>query len=294
MGRNYYTFLIFPGAHGNLRQIQLPPYVVQIILGFAIAGMMTLGALANSYARMLLKVSDYNTLRTEREALKTHCHSLERVVTRTDDELKSLQSLAAEVALTYSFTGGGRPHLPSNVLMVADRGYASEGADYHASLYAFNMMKDRPVLASYTSSASSLFLEKGYEDSATPSIWPVRGIITAGFGQRMDPFTGEGAFHTGVDIAAPAGTPIRAAADGILFHAGLDSGYGNEALIDHGYGLTTKYGHLRTLSVVVGQEVRRGQIIGTVGMTGRATGPHLHYEVLVGSTPVNPAEYLHH
>jgi len=109
----------------------------------------------------------------------------------------------------------------------------------------------------------------------------------------MDPFTGEGAFHTGVDIAVPAGTPIRAAADGILFHAGPDASYGNEALIDHGYGLTTKYGHLKALSVVVGQEVRRGQIIGTVGMTGRTTGPHLHYEVLVGGTPVNPVEYLH-
>jgi murein DD-endopeptidase MepM/ murein hydrolase activator NlpD len=108
----------------------------------------------------------------------------------------------------------------------------------------------------------------------------------------MDPFTGEGNFHNGVDIAAPAGTLVRAAADGILFHAGPDAGYGNEALIDHGYGLTTKYGHLRNLSVFVGQEVSRGQIIGTVGMTGRTTGPHLHYEVLVGGIPVNPVNYL--
>ena len=268
MDRKYYTFLIFPGAHGKLRKIHLPPYVVQLILGFAIAGVVTVGALANSYARMLLKVSDYNTLRTEREALKTHCHSLEGAVTRTNEELMSLQSLAAEVALAYSFTEGGRRRLPADVQMVANRGHASLGADYGASLYAFKMMKVRPVLASYPSDAPSPFREKVYEDSATPSIWPVRGIITAGFGQRMDPFTGEGAFHTGVDIAAPVGTPIRAAADGILFYAGPDAGYGNEALIDHGYGLTTKYGHLSTLSVVVGQEVRRGQIIGAVGMTG--------------------------
>ncbi len=292
MDRKYYTFLIFPGAHGELRKIHLPSFVVQLILGFAIAGVVTVGALANSYARMLLKVSNYNTLRAEREALKTHCHSLEDVVMRTNEELMSLQSLAAEVALVYSFTEGGRRRLPADVLMVANRGHASLGADYGASLYAFNMMKVRPLLASYPSDASSPFREKVYEDSATPSIWPVQGIITAGFGQRMDPFTGEGAFHTGVDIAAPVGTPVRAAADGILFHAGPDAAYGNEALIDHGYGLTTKYGHLSTLSVVVGQEVRRGQIIGTVGMTGRTTGPHLHYEVLVHGTPVNPARYL--
>jgi len=293
MARQYYTFLIFPGTHGKLRKIQLPSYFVQLILGFALAGVMTVGVLANSYAHMLLKISDFNTLRTEREALKTHCHNLESVVTQTHEELMSLQSLATEVAMAYSFTGGGHPRLPADVLKVANRGYASLGADYGASLHAFNMMEGRLLLASYPLDVSSPFHAKVYEDSATPSIWPVRGVITAGFGQRMDPFTGEGAFHTGVDIAAPVGTPIRAVADGILFHAGPDSSYGNEALIDHGYGLTTKYGHLSTLAVVVGQEVSRGQIIGTVGMTGRATGPHLHYEVLVGGTPVNPVTYLH-
>jgi Peptidase family M23 len=278
MSRQYYTFLIFPGAHGKLRRIQLPSYIVQLVLGFAIAGVITMGALANSYARMLLKVCDYNTLRTDRESLKTHCRNLESVVTMTHGELLSLQSLATEVALAYRFADRGPKDVSADVLMVANLGHAASGADFGASLDAFNMMRVRPVLASFSSSASSPLREKLYEDYATPSIWPVRGIVTAGFGQRMDPFTGEGNFHNGVDIAAPAGTLVRAAADGILFHAGPDSGYGNEALIDHGYGLTTKYGHLRSLSVVVGQEVTRGQIIGTVGMTGRATGPHLHYE----------------
>ena len=292
MDRHYYTFLIFPGAHGKLRRIQLPAYFAQLILGFAVAGVITVGALANSYARMLMKVCDYNTLRTEREALKTHCHNLESVVTMTQGELMSLQSLATEVALAYRFNDRGSQNVPADVLMVANLGHTSRGADFGASLDAFNMMKVRPVLASFSSSASNPLREKVYEDSVTPSIWPVRGTITAGFGQRMDPFTGEGNFHNGVDIAAPVGTLVRAAADGILFHAGPDSGYGNEALIDHGYGLTTKYGHLRNLTVVVGQEVSQGQVIGTVGMTGRTTGPHLHYEVLVGGIPVNPANYL--
>jgi murein DD-endopeptidase MepM/ murein hydrolase activator NlpD len=293
MSRQYYTFLIFPGAHGKLRRIQLPSYFVQLVLGFAVAGVLTLGALANSYAHMLLKICDYNNLRSEREALKTHCHNLESVVTMTHGELLSLQSLATEVALAYGFSDRGRHGLPADVLMVANLGHASRRADFGASLDAFNMMRVRPVLASFSSAASSTLRGRLYEDHVTPSIWPVRGTVTAGFGQRMDPFTGEGNFHNGVDIAAPAGTLVRAAADGILFHAGPDAGYGNEALIDHGYGLTTKYGHLKNLKVFVGQEVSRGQIIGTVGMTGRATGPHLHYEVLVGGIPVNPANYLH-
>jgi murein DD-endopeptidase MepM/ murein hydrolase activator NlpD len=121
----------------------------------------------------------------------------------------------------------------------------------------------------------------------------VRGQITAGFGQRLDPFTGEGAFHSGVDIAAPNGTKVEASADGIVLQAGPNSGYGDEILIDHGFGLTTKYGHLSKILVVMGQEVKRGQTIGAVGMTGRATGCHLHYEVLVSETPVNPMRYLH-
>ena len=292
MDRKYYTFLIFPGAHGKLRKIQLPPYIVQLILGCSVAGLMTLGALANSYAHMLMKVSDYNTMRIEREVLKTQYHSLEGVVSRTNVELGSLQSLAAEVALAYSFTEGGRPGLPGGVLLMANRGHVALGGDYDASLHVFKLMKATPLLASSAVAAASPFVPPAFESTSIPSIWPVHGMISAGFGQRMDPFTGEGAFHTGVDIAAPAGTAIIAAADGIVFHAGPDSGYGNEILIDHGYGLTTKYGHLSKISVVVGQEVSQGEIVGAVGMTGWATGPHLHYEVLVGGTPVNPAPYL--
>ena len=292
MDRTYYTLLIFPGAHGKLRRIHLSANVLQITLAFTIAGVVAAGALANTYARMLLKISNYNTLRAECGALKTYCRTLEGAVTRSNEELGSLQSLAAEVAVAYSFSEGRRPRFPPDVLRVARLGIAGLGANYNASRYAFNLMKVRPVLASYLSDAPSPFRENVYEDSATPSIWPVRGEITAGFGQRMDPFTGEGAFHRGVDIGAAAGTAVRAAADGILFHAGPDAGYGNEALIDHGDGVNTKYGHLRTLCVVVGETVSRGQVIGTVGMTGRATGPHLHYEVLVHDTPVNPVAYL--
>ena len=125
-----------------------------------------------------------------------------------------------------------------------------------------------------------------------PSIWPLRGRITAGFGQRLDPFSGEGAFHSGVDICAPFGTRVEAGGDGIVLHAGWDSGYGNEIIVDHGYSMTTKYGHLSKIFVVVGQEVKRGEVIGAVGMTGKTTGPHLHYEVMVNNTPVNPMRYL--
>ena len=120
------------------------------------------------------------------------------------------------------------------------------------------------------------------------------GPITSGFGQREDPVTGngEGEFHTGVDISAPIGTPIRATADGIVITAGMENGYGREVIIDHGHGLKTCYGHMSGFNVIAGQTVIRGQIIGFVGHSGRTTGNHLHYEVRIRNTPVNPHKYL--
>ncbi len=293
MERKFYTFLIFPGAHGKLHKIRLPFYVVHMVLALSVVGVITMGALANSYARMLLKVSNYNSLRTEREALKTQYRTLEGVVTQTNAKLGSLQSLAAEVALSYGFGEPRRPRFPLAVLSLATQRNSTVDSTFQASLYAFNLMKATATSASAIEQLTqSLLTDPRFDRSTIPTIWPVRGRVTAGFGQRMDPLSGEGAFHAGLDISAPYGSAVDAAADGIVFHAGLDSGYGNAVLIDHGYGIHTKYGHLSRISVVVGQEVKRGQLIGAVGATGRTTGPHLHYEVRVNETPVNPSRYL--
>ncbi len=292
MERKFYTFLIFPGAHGKLHKIQLPFYVVHLVLALSAVGIMTVAALANSYTRMLLKVSNYNSLRTEREALKTQYRSLENTVTQTNAKLDSLQSLAAEVALTYGFGSALRPRFPQAVLALATRTNSTLESSYRASLYAFNLMKNTALNSAGDPMALTLMADPSFDRPTVPSIWPVRGFITAGFGQRMDPFSGEGAFHRGLDISAPYGTRVESAADGMVFYAGSDQGYGNEVLIDHGYGIKTKYGHLSKIYVVAGQQVTRGEVIAAVGMTGKTTGPHLHYEVLVQETPVNPAKYL--
>jgi murein DD-endopeptidase MepM/ murein hydrolase activator NlpD len=132
------------------------------------------------------------------------------------------------------------------------------------------------------------------ESLDAPSLWPVMGPITSGFGEREDPIlgNGEGEFHTGIDIGAPDGTPVRATADGIVISAGLGNGYGREITIDHGHGLKTLYGHLSGFNCMEGQQVLRGQVIGYVGHTGRTTGRNLHYEVRIQNTPVNPHKYL--
>jgi murein DD-endopeptidase MepM/ murein hydrolase activator NlpD len=125
-----------------------------------------------------------------------------------------------------------------------------------------------------------------------PTLWPLQGRVTSSFGERQDPINGEGAFHSGIDISAPYGTPVRAAADGEVTGAAMGAGYGREVELDHGHDVMTVYGHLSEIAVMPGQHVTRGQVIGYVGQSGRATGPHLHYEVRVHKVPVNPHKYL--
>lgn len=128
--------------------------------------------------------------------------------------------------------------------------------------------------------------------SATPSVWPVAGILTSGFGSRRDPLTGVPALHSGVDISAPPGRPVAAAASGIVVKTEQFGGLGRAIYIAHGFGRTTVYGHLSRVLVVPGQRVERGATVGLVGNTGRSTGYHLHYEVQVDGKPVNPLPYL--
>jgi murein DD-endopeptidase MepM/ murein hydrolase activator NlpD len=131
------------------------------------------------------------------------------------------------------------------------------------------------------------------ERATVPSLWPVAGTLESGFGGRRNPFGGSSLeFHSGQDIEAPSGTPIAAAASGTVTYAGWMNGYGNLVIVDHGGGLTTRYGHQSRIEVKVGQSVTRGQLLGLVGSTGRSTGPHLHYEVRINDHPVDPRQYL--
>jgi len=127
---------------------------------------------------------------------------------------------------------------------------------------------------------------------STPSVWPTRGWVTSGFGYRKSPFTGLREKHEGWDIGARTGSAVRATADGMITVAGRERGYGKLIEIDHGYGVVTRYGHNSKNLIKVGNEVKRGQIVALVGNTGRSTGPHLHYEVLVNGVPANPKNYI--
>ncbi|MDT4897337.1 MAG: hypothetical protein QOH25_2414 [Acidobacteriota bacterium] len=141
--------------------------------------------------------------------------------------------------------------------------------------------------------ARKLGARKSAVPSNVPSIWPVVGPLRSGVGIRSNPFGGSSLeTHKGQDISAPKGTPVKAAADGSVVIAGWLKGYGWVVYIDHGNGISTRYGHLSRIDVAVGQMLKQGEQLGLVGSTGRSTGPHLHYEVRINGQPTSPLQYL--
>jgi len=128
--------------------------------------------------------------------------------------------------------------------------------------------------------------------ASTPSIWPARGWVTSDFGTRLDPYTGKRTMHRGVDIANQPGVPVIAPAKAVVTFASVSGGFGKMLVLDHGYGIRTRYGHLNEFKVAVGDHIERGEIIGTIGNSGRSTGPHLHYEVEVNGICENPKSYM--
>lgn len=128
--------------------------------------------------------------------------------------------------------------------------------------------------------------------ASTPSIWPTRGWVTSDFGTRLDPYSAERKMHQGMDIATPHGQPVATPSDGTVVFIGTEGGYGKVLVVDHGYGVKTRYGHLSEIHVRLGQRVNRGDKVASVGNTGRSTGPHLHYEVRVNGISENPRKFI--
>ena len=149
-----------------------------------------------------------------------------------------------------------------------------------------------PAGSGFASLVSSLSAPAASAAGASPMQWPVQGQVTSGFGERKNPLGPGEDFHPGLDIAADTGAPIAAAAAGRVISAGPDGGYGNLIVLDNGGGITTRYAHCSQIYARVGEAVNAGETIGAVGSTGASTGPHLHFEVRVGTQPVDPARYL--
>src|SRR5579862_1679842 len=289
-GRSY-TFFIASSASGGMRRVSVPFYVLHMLTILAVVGGITVAAAVGSYSRMLWKATSYNSLRRDQDNLKQRYVALQTQVKDTNQRLDSLQSLAGEVAMAY---GISRFHQSAFGLTDSDSASpeATEVA-FQQSVDEFSYLeKNASVVSTLGAQQRMLPADQLSTLGIVPSLWPVVGEITGHFGERLDPFSGEGAFHSGLDIASHYGDEIRATADGDVTQAGLCAGYGRLIVIDHGFGVSTWYGHLSGFNVQVGMHVKRGDVIGYEGNSGRSTGPHLHYEVRINNTPVDPWRFL--
>lgn len=291
MKSKHYTFFVASSRSGAMRRMRIPAYALHVMAVFAVVGGITVLAAVGSYSRMLWKATSYNSLRRDQDNLKQQYEALQTQVKDTNQRLDSLQSLAGEVAMAYGIT---RFRQTPFGLSDADSTVAAQDDDsYQASLDEFSYLQ-KNVTAVAMSAGGTRLLPANQLSSLgiVPTLWPVVGEITGHFGERMDPFSGEGAFHAGLDIASHYGDAIHATGDGVVIEADERSGYGRFVVIDHGFGVSTCYGHLSAFNVQVGMHVRAGDVIGFEGQSGRSTGPHLHYEVRIYNTPVNPWRYL--
>jgi murein DD-endopeptidase MepM/ murein hydrolase activator NlpD len=303
--KRYYILFVSRDEDGRVRKIPLPLHYAYGFVAAALVGAFTIVGLAGSYSRMLLKTENFNQVRAEREALRKDYKQMAQVAHDRGVQVASLGALASEVTALYGLKQNkmisARPKAAASAaaaptpqsLALTDEVNQQQVKQSIDQFYALRAQ----ALSGRISRALEGGLAPGFDGDWTvladaPSIWPVEGRLGSSFGEREDPFNGEGKFHTGVDIEAPYGTPVRAAADGEATGQEMGAGYGRQVVLDHGHDVLTVYGHLSSVAVFAGQHVIRGQVIGYVGQSGHATGPHLHYEVRVHNVPVNPHKYL--
>jgi murein DD-endopeptidase MepM/ murein hydrolase activator NlpD len=284
MPRQRHTVIFVPHARAKLRKWQ----ITNVAIGSVLAGFILLTAaacwLAWSHFNTSVSPAEMSRLRAENAQLRrvnqsfdSNIKSLQSKLTTSEDRTRQLAIMAGLESLGSGAevgVGGGAPldgAVPEDL-----RGLQTRAGQMSGMLDAIQ----------------SKLGERIRSISSTPTIAPVRGILTSGFGTRSDPMTHGPGLHQGVDIAAAAGQPVYAAADGLVMLAGTTGGYGEAIYLAHGFSISTRYGHLSEIDVHPGQRVRRGDMIGRVGSTGRSTGSHLHYEVRVDGSPVNPIAYI--
>lgn len=298
MSDQRYTVLLVPDKPGRVTRLQVKGRSVKFALGGLIAAALLFIAMTTASILSYQKLAEMSELKTQnqtqREQLLLFAAKLDDLkqtldrVSEFDSKLRVLTNMDdGEVRIPGAggpergeSSGITSPTLGEDLLMNRIQRELS-----HLSEAARLEEQSLQELSSSVQDKRSLL-------SATPSILPAQGWISSHFGARVNPFSGQASTHYGLDVAASIGTPIYAPANGTIIFTGVRGGYGKLISIDHGYGVTTRYAHLSEFHVKPGQRVTRGDRIGSVGNTGRSTGPHLHYEVRVNNVPVNPRRYI--
>ncbi len=306
MGKDDFTIVIFSGALGAPRKLRLPKRLVK--LSVLVSFVVLVGVLGSSfyftqqYLRLQGGETELVKLRRESKIRKIQVEKFAQQVKNFETEMARLERFEKKLRVITALEnspqsieknwGVGGPYgLSTNSFTTAmGRGAAtmverlSNGLEHLGNQAKIESISFQELDNFFKNQKSLL--------SSTPSIWPTRGWVTSNFGFRKSPFTGLRERHEGWDIAARNGSPVIATADGVVVVEGREYGYGNLVEVDHGYGIVTRYGHNSKHLVKVGDRIKRGQVVSLVGSTGRSTGPHLHYEVLLHGVPVDPKNYI--
>lgn len=306
MQKQFYTIVVFPGNTGNPKRIQVPKNIVRTaLISLVVLSFIFLGSFyyfSQEHFRLLQDQAELNDLRRETKIQKIQVEKFSQQVKNFETEMSRLARFEKKLRIITALENSPKS-VEKNWGVGGSYGLTPHSFDNSLEKEAKAMVERLSVDINQLGSQAKLQvisfqeLDEFFKNqdsllSATPSIWPTRGWVTSRFGYRKSPFTTLREKHEGLDIAARFGSPIRAPADGVVVVAGREYGFGNMVQIDHGYGLVTRYGHNSKHLVEVGDRVKRGQVVAYVGSTGRSTGPHVHYEVLLHGVPVNPQNYI--
>ena len=300
-----YQIVIFPGSTSRPRRFSIRRRTVAILVVFSLVAAILEIAFLLQYVTRSGEVWELQALRSEAvqhrqqaTALSTAMEDLRKqlfTMREVNIRLRVMLGLDPPKPLQSPMGLGGKEE--SKVSPSLPGGLGGE----HATLSDLATQLEQKLVwlkdeaahqARYLVELTEIVGDKRTQWAATPSIWPVRGWVSSGFGRRVSPFTGVDTMHGGIDISAPMRTPVISSAAGIVTMAGSEKSLGNAVVVSHGYGYKTTYGHLATVKVRAGQNVKRGDILGEVGNTGLSTGPHLHYEVEAHGSAVDPIKYI--
>lgn len=295
MAGNGYTLLVIPRKKSSVKKVNISGFFVKFISFLVIAFFLSAAYFSYDYVTIKRKVVELAGLKRLTMVQKGQIDLLVGKIDEFDRKMADLQRFDKKIRIMTNLDKG-----PDNDQILGVGGpIPEENNTGSQEILIGNIRKNIDKLLEDASSREKSFkellefLEKQKSILAsTPSIWPVMGWVTSEFGYRISAFTGEREFHRGIDIAAKVGKEVVASADGIVVDVCKKPGMGNMTKIDHRNGMTTSYGHLMKVAVKKGERVKRGDVIGYVGNSGRSTGPHLHYGVFLNGVSVNPRRYL--
>jgi len=299
MAKTRYTIVIANRGTGVVRRLTIGLRVagLSVLVLFSLPVLIGLGARWSALA-------DIKSLQTRSGSLEVENTSYRAATESLTSQLQSLQATVDDLGARSQLdpdAAKAMEKLPGTLKMRAVGG-GGAGPVIPSALFAPSLSSPEDTFGVLRDLLKGLerhlsLVKKDVEHrealaAATPSIWPTQGWLTAGYGMRSDPFTGRPDFHPGLDISTDKGHPVYATAEGTVASTSWAGPYGNLIILDHGFGIATRYGHLSRFAVQPGRRVARGELIGYIGSTGRATGPHLHYEVTVNGRLINPLQLL--